>query len=154
LNGVQSRRLVLEMTIDGASYAVPLSRVLEVLLRVWLTPLPDAPRHVVGAFAYRGKVAAAFDAAQRLGHPERAARLADHLVVTQGQRFPIALIADRVVGVRELEPETIVAPPVPSPTLRGVVARRDGLLLLEDLDALMSSEEEQATELGLRSLSS
>lgn len=140
--------------MDGASYGVPLSRVIEVIPRVWLTPLPSAPSHVAGAFAYRGRVAVALDIRRRLGLPARSELLTDHFVVTRGRLTTIAIIADQVLGVRTLSAESVHPSPVPSPAIAGIVARADGLLVVDDLDALLSAEEDAVTERALQALSS
>lgn len=143
---------VVELSVEGARYAVPLERVVEVLPRLWLTPLPGAPPHVAGAFAYRGRAAVALDLRSRLGHPPRKERLTDHFVVTRGDARPIAVIVDGVLGVRALDAADVRPAPMPSSVVAGVVALHDGLLLLDDLEALLSAEQVDATERALSSV--
>jgi len=143
---------VLHISIEGATYAVPLARVLEILPRVWLTPLPEAPPHVAGIFAYHGEVALAVDVRRRLGHGPAAPLVSDHFVLTRGRTRPLAVIVDRVHGVHALSAEALRAPPFGAPSIAGVVALPDGLLLVDDLDALLSVEDENAAERGIQAL--
>lgn len=143
---------VLQFAIDETQYAVPLSRVLEVVPRVWLTPLPEAPPHVAGIFAYRGQIAIVLDIRARLGRAPEPPRLTDHLIVTAGRKRPIAVIADHAVGLRQLGPDAIQAPPLAAGPISGMVALDDGVLLVDDLDDVLSLEDEAATERGIEGL--
>ena len=145
---------VLEFVLAEARYAVPVDRVIEVLPRVWVTPLPGAAAVIVGVFNYRGSVTVAVDLRPRLGHPPRAPSMDDHLVVVQGARRVLALVVDRVSDLRELAPGSVQAPSIPLRHVRGVVALDDGLLLIEDLDAVLSLDEEEALDRGLREMES
>lgn len=132
----------LEFSIDGANYVVPLIRVLEILPRVWLTPLPEAPAHVRGAFSYRGEIALAVDIRRRLGHQPARPHLSEHFVMTRGKFGPIAVVADRAVGVLSISSADVQAVPLANRVLSGIVALPDGLLFVDDLDALLSDSEE------------
>jgi purine-binding chemotaxis protein CheW len=143
---------VLEMAIGGTSYVAPLSRVIEVLSRVWLTPLPDVPPQVVGAFAYRGRFALEVDVRRRLGQAPSIPLVSDHFVLTQTRVCAIAIVVDRVLGVRTLSEESLQGLPLPSRSVKGIVALSDGLLLFDELEALLSPEEEQLAERALGAL--
>jgi purine-binding chemotaxis protein CheW len=140
---------LLEFEIDEARYGVPVERVVEVVPRVWLTPLPGAAAIVVGVFNYRGAVIVAVDLRSRLGHPPRRPCADDHLLVVQGARRVVALVVDRVRDLRQVACEQVQATTVPSRHIRGVVAVADELLLIEDLDALLSLDEELALDRAL-----
>lgn len=140
---------LLEFEIDAARYGVPVERVVEVVPRVWLTPLPGAADVVVGVFNYRGAVIVAVDLRSRLGHPPRRPSTDDHLVVVQGPRRVVALVVDRVRDLRQVAREQVQTAAVPSRHIRGVVALADELLLIEDLDALLSLDEEEALDRAL-----
>lgn len=140
---------ILEFSIDETRYAVPLSRVLEVLPRVWLTSLPEAPPHVAGVFAYRGQLALVVDIRQRLGHAPRAPRVSDHLVLTRGNRRPLAVIADQAHGLRDIGAQSFHPPPLRGP-LSGIVTLPEGLLLVDDLEQVLTAEDEAATERSIQ----
>lgn len=142
----------LEFEIEDTRYAVPLARVVEVVPRVWLTPLPDVPAVIAGVFNYRGAVTVAVDLRARLGHPPRPASVNDHLLVVRSARRVVALVVDRVLALRVLADDALQALSPPVAHLRGVVAREEGLLLVEDLDAALSLDEERAADLGMERL--
>lgn len=142
---------VLEFEIEATRYAVPVERVIEVVPRVWLTPLPTAARVIAGAFNYRGAVTVAVDLRSRLGHAARPPSPDDHLLVVRGARRVLALVVDPVRDLRPLAPGQVQAPTVAVPHIRGLVTLDDGLLLVEDLDAVLSLDEEEAVERALRS---
>lgn len=140
---------LLEFEIDAARYGVPVERVVEVVPRVWLTPLPGAADIVVGVFNYRGVVIVAVDLRSCLGHPPRRPSSDDHLLVVQGARRVLALVVDRVRDLRRVSREQVQATAVPSRHIRGIVALAEGLLLIEDLDALLSLDEEATLDRAL-----
>jgi purine-binding chemotaxis protein CheW len=139
-------------TLDDTRYAVPAERVLEIVARVVLTPLPAVPAPVVGVFSYRGAPMAAVDLRARLGHPTRPPARDDHFLLVRSARRDVALVVDRVNTTEPLRDRPVLAPPLPTPHLAGVVALDDGLLLIEDLDAVLSLDEERAIDANLREL--
>ena len=139
-------------TLDDTRYAVPAARVLAIVARVLLTPLPSAPAPILGMFSYRGAPMVAVDLRARFGHPTRAPRREDHFLVVRSARRDVALVVDRVTTAEPLAARTVWAPPLASPHLAGVITLPDGLLLIEDLDAALSLDEERAIDAGLREL--
>jgi len=145
---------VLEFQLADGRYAVPVDRVIEVVPRVWVTPLPGASAVIAGVFNYRGAVTVVVDLRPRLGHPPRSPTPDDHLLVVQGARRVLALVVDRVSDLRALAPGSVQSPSIPLRHVRGVVTLDDGLLLIEDLDAVLSLDEEESVDRGLQQMSS
>jgi purine-binding chemotaxis protein CheW len=139
-------------TLDDTRYAVPAERVLEIVARVVLTPLPSAPAPIVGVFSYRGEPMAAIDLRARLGHPARPPARDDHFLVVRSARRDVALVVDRVNATEPLADRRVCPPPLAARHLVGVVALDDGLMLIEDLDAALSLDEERAIDAGLQGL--
>jgi purine-binding chemotaxis protein CheW len=139
-------------TLDDARYAVPAARVLAIVARVFLTPLPAVPPPILGMFSYRGSPIAAVDLRARFGHPTRPPTRDDHFLVVRSARRDVALVVDRVTAAEPLAERTVWAPPLAARHLVGVVSLADGLLLIEDLDAALSLDEERAIDAGLREL--
>lgn len=136
-----SQLTVVELELDASRYAIELDSVVEVAPRVRIAPLPGAPHGVVGALRYRGEVLVAIDLRVRLGHPSRASSIDDHLVIVRTSRRRVALLVDRIVGLRSVSLGSIAPPPVQLAHLRGVVALDDGILLLQDVEAVLSLDE-------------
>jgi purine-binding chemotaxis protein CheW len=139
-------------TIDETRYAVPAERVLEIVARVVLTPLPAVPPPILGAFSYRGAPMAAVDLRARLGHPARPPARDDHFLIVRSARREVALVVDRVTTTEPVGERTVWPPPLPARHLAGVVTLEDGLLLIEDLDAALSIAEERAIDESLQGL--
>lgn len=141
--------LLVEFAIDDQRYALPLAGVLEIALRVEIVPLAGTADPVVGLVRHRAEAAVAVDLRKRLGHPPRAPQLDDHLILARTSRRRVALIVDRVVGLRRVEEAAVTPPQAPSAHVRGVVVLDDGLLLLSDLEAVLSLDEEAAIDRAL-----
>lgn len=140
---------VLEFLLDDIRYALPSERVVEVVPRVLLTPLPGTAAHVAGVFLHRGEIAVAVDLRRALGRPARPPALEDHLLVARGARRRVALIVDRAVGLARIPRDRVRPPPVRAPHLAGIAELDDGLLLIEDLDAALSLDDERAIDAAL-----
>ena len=107
---------------------------------------------VLGIFSYRGVPLAAVDLRARLGHPPRPPSRDDHFLLVQAARRAVALVVDRVTSSEPFPPAGAQAAPLPSRHIAGVVTLPDGLLLIEDLDAVLSLDEEAAIDAGAQRL--
>lgn len=142
---------VVEVRVGDTRCAIPLARVIEIALRVRTTPLPGVGAPVTGYVGYRGEAIPAVDLRHRLGAPAPD-RIDDHLVIARTARRPVALIVDRVVGVREVDPAAATPPPKSAIAVAGLLALEDDLLLVADLDRVLSLEQERAVDLALEAL--
>lgn len=123
------------MRAEGAAFALPIARVVEVARMVALaTAIPQAPRYCLGAIDYHGRLVPAIDLGARLGRraPQPPEALLDARVVILArkssdaagerklllERELLGLIVDEVRGVSEREPEP---PPSHDPLLAGLV---------------------------------
>jgi purine-binding chemotaxis protein CheW len=145
--------LVLELVLDDVRYAVEADRVAEIAPRVLVTPLPDAPSPVLGVITVRGKLVPVVDLRGRLGHAAREPRVEDHFVIAIGARRTVALVADRALGLRDIRVSELRPPVLPSQQIAGIAVLPDGLVLLQDLDRVLSLDEERAIDRGIEALS-
>lgn len=99
-------------TVSGARFAVDVRSAREVALFEELTPVPRAPRHLVGVANLRGTVVPIVDVGPLLGLPAlRAPRSVRTLVLRDGPLLA-AMVVDAVLG---LEPfDTVLAPDAPT----------------------------------------
>jgi purine-binding chemotaxis protein CheW len=84
---------------------------------------------------------------KRFGLPERETGPDDRLIVAKTPRLHVALVADSVDGVMEIDGEEIIRTDLVLPKteyVEGVVKLDDGLLLIHDLDRFLSLSEEEA----------
>jgi len=142
----------LTFTLDDVRYAVPIARVVEVVPRVRITALPGAPRAVVGAICHRGAVRVVIDLRACLGHPPRAPSAGDHLIVARAARRTVALLVDRATEPCALTPALAEDLALRTPHVLGVAIAGGGLVVLEDLDAVLSLDDDRAVDRALDAL--
>lgn len=131
--------------LDDRGYAVDLGRVERVVPRPEIAPFPRAPDIVSGVFVLHGEMIPVVNVRARFRLPEVPARLSDLLLVVRTPRRRVALIVDRVEGVKPVRAEDMVAPETIVPGLeyvRGVVHLEKGIVFVHDLDAFLSLDEE------------
>jgi purine-binding chemotaxis protein CheW len=145
--GVQS---VLVARVGESRFGLSIVAVQEIAPRVAVTALPGAPAVVLGLVRCRGELAVAVDLRARFGLPAAKASMDDHFVVARTKRRLVVLIVDRVEEVRAISEADVRSAPVSSPHVRGVVELPDGLVLLQDVDAVFSLDEERAIDEALR----
>lgn len=135
---------VIAFEVEGTRYAVEVERFVEVLPRVRTTPLDGAPPFVEGLFVYRERPCVAVSMRARIGGTARPPRLDDHFLVVRGATRTLALVVDAVLGDEHVDATRAELPPVPSARVKSVVALPSGMLLVQDVEALLSAEEEAA----------
>ena len=140
-------------SLDEQRYALALARVQRSVRVVAITPRPEAPAIVLGIIDLGGVVIPVINIRKRFNHPPRDVRLSDHLIVaTTGKRF-VALLVDETRGVIEASPESYAPAGEIMPRLElvdGAVKLEDGLILIHDLERLLSLEEETAIDRALK----
>lgn len=126
----------------GRRYALPLDRVEEVLLRVLITPIPGATDPVLGAIDYRGEVIGVVDLQARFGLIARRPARDDHFIVARvaGGR-KVALWVDRATEARHIAGLELYPVPAEGTHAWGIARSSTGLVIIEDLDRLLSTEE-------------
>jgi purine-binding chemotaxis protein CheW len=136
---------VVPFSLAGVWYALELEAVERVLPMAAIVPLPRAPEVVLGVLNLHGEVVPVVDIGRRLGLTARASALTARLLVARAGRRRLALPVDEVTGVKEVDAHAVAPAAAVLPGLRhlkGIVALTDGLLLIQDLDALLSLDEE------------
>lgn len=145
---------LLSVEVGDATCGLPLDLVLEIHAAVQLTPLPDAPEVVVGLVNRRGHPLPVLDLRRRLGLPSRPVQVEDRLVVLKLPDRNVALLVDAAVEVLEVPAAAVDAAVVRSTqALRscGVAVLPDGLLVVLDPSAFLSSREVAVLEEALAS---
>jgi len=139
--------LLVGLQLDDRRYALPLSAVERITRVVEVMPLPDAPRAIAGVINVHGRIVAVVNIRERFALPARALRLTDQLLIAQTPKQTIALLVDAVLGVIECAEADIVAASAIAPgmqTICGIAKLADGMILIHDLDRLLSTDEQRA----------
>jgi purine-binding chemotaxis protein CheW len=140
-------------TMDEQRYALQLVAVERVVRMVEVTPLPQAPQIVLGVINAQGRIIPVVDIRRRFRLPERDIRLSDHLLIARTARRTVALALDAVTGIVEPSAQAVITAEEILPGLEyveGVMKLGDGLILIHDLDMLLSLEEEQTLAAALQ----
>ena len=143
--------------LAGEQFAAPIERVIEIHRPQRLTRMPRTPGFVVGIFNLRGRVLPVIDAKARLGiAPREAAPLARALksheikgrvMVVEAMGEHAGMVVDAVHEVLACPAEALQSPEGVMGTaagqfLKGVVEHEGRMILVLDLDRLLSIEAE------------
>ncbi len=128
-------------------YAVEITKVREIILISEITRVPQTPHYVRGLINLRSTVIPVIDLRARFGLPQGEQTSASRIMVVDVRGKTIGVVVDAVDEVLRVAHER-VAPPPPTVMgdereyLRGLVKLDARLLILLDIDKLLSHEEE------------
>jgi purine-binding chemotaxis protein CheW len=133
-------------TLEDEIYGINVMQVQEVLREIEVAPVPGAPHYVLGIINLRGNVVSVIDARTRFGLPTRESDDMTRIIVIEAQQQIIGILVDSVAEVVDVKMDEIdTAPNVgnteSSKYIDGVVSRGDKLLILVDLNKLLSDQE-------------
>lgn len=140
---------VVVFRLDGQRYALPLAVVERIVRAVEVTPLPRGPPIVLGVINVGGGILPVLNLRRRFLLPEREIGPADQFLIAQTARRAVALVIDEAHGVIEYDPSAVTGLDRIVPGLeqfRGVVKLDDGLVLIHDLETLLSLDEARAMD--------
>ena len=142
--------------VAGEEYAVTILKVTEIIECVSLTHVPGTPSWIRGVLNLRGAVVPVVDLAVKFGlAPTELTRRTCVVMVElehDGDRMVLGVMADSVHQVVELGPGQIQPPPSFGPKVRveciqGMGVTGDALVVLLDIDRVLSSNEILAASL-------
>ncbi|HBK61332.1 MAG TPA: chemotaxis protein CheW [Firmicutes bacterium] len=145
--GAEMQLVVFEL--GDESYGVDISRVQDINRMQEITEIPHAPESVVGVINLRGRVIPVIDLRKRFGLSAAPNTKDTRIVVVHMEHNLIGMIVDAVSKVLRI-PADIVEPPSPvlasidSSYLRGIAKLDDNLVVLLDLDFVLSRHEHEA----------
>jgi purine-binding chemotaxis protein CheW len=134
--------------LDEWLFALPLAAVDRIVRAVEVTPLANAPDPVLGVIDVQGRVVPVIDVRKRCGLPPRDIQLSDQMIIAHTSWRSVALLVDRaeVMECPSEDLDSIAAILPGSNDAREVVAREDGLILIHDINLLLSMEVKLALE--------
>jgi len=142
--------------VAGEEYAVTILKVTEIIECVTLTHIPGAPSWIRGVLNLRGAVVPVVDLAVKFGLPQTTLTRRTCVVMVEiehdGDRLVLGMMADSVHQVVELGADQIQPPPSFGPKVRvdciqGMGVSGDALVVLLDIDRVLSSIEILAASL-------
>jgi len=138
--------------LDRGRYALPLESVSRIVRAAEITPLPRAPRAVLGAIDVAGQVLPVFNVRARFGLAERAIDPEDHFLIASSTRRTVVLPIDSALGVFDCPAGNAIEAALIAPELeliRGVIQLPDGLALIHDLELFLSADESRALDAAM-----
>jgi purine-binding chemotaxis protein CheW len=130
---------VVAFVVDGRRWALALDAVERVVAMVAVDALPSSPDGVVGVVNVHGDAVPVLDLGARYGLPPHPCGPDAQLLLARTSRRRVAVPIDEALGVLEAGTTAVDAA---APPVAGVAALADGLLVIHDLDAFLTSEQE------------
>ncbi|MAZ66190.1 MAG: chemotaxis protein CheW [Kangiellaceae bacterium] len=134
--------------LANETYGINVMQVQEVLRYTEIAPVPGAPEYVLGIINLRGNVVTVIDTRQRFGLESTETNDNTRIIIIEAEQNVVGILVDsvaEVVYLRESEIET--APNVGNDDsakfIQGVAHHNEQLLILVDLNKLMTDEEWQ-----------
>lgn len=136
------------LSLDNETYGINVMQVQEVLRVPEIAPVPGAPDYVIGIINLRGNVVTVVDTRKRFGLPSREIDESAQIVILESQGQIVGILVDKVAEVIELRASAIEAAPDVGKErnaqfIQGVFCQEGKLLILVDLDKLLTEEEWQ-----------
>lgn len=132
--------------LENETYGINVMQVQEVLRYSEIAPVPGAPQYVLGIINLRGNVVTVIDTRQRFGLSTAETTDQTRIVIIEAENQVVGILVDavaEVVYLRQSEIETTpnVGNEESAKFIQGVCHKNDELLILVDLEKLMSDEE-------------
>ena len=136
-------------TISQEEFGVDILKVQEIIRTMEITRVPRSPAFVEGVINLRGKVIPIIDLRKRFDMDSRGHDNQTRIIVIELERMIVGFVVDSVSEVLRIPASTVEAPPavvsgIESEYISGVGKLDDRLLILIDLDKLLSPGEKSA----------
>lgn len=133
-------------SIGEEEFGVNILKVQEIIRTMEITKVPRAPEFVEGVINLRGKVIPIIDLRRRFGLAPKAHDKNTRIIVIEINNIIVGFVVDAVSEVLRIPASTVEPPPpvvagVESDYISGVGQLQDRLLIMLDLDKLLSSED-------------
>jgi purine-binding chemotaxis protein CheW len=132
--------------LENETYGINVMQVQEVLRYTEIAPVPGAPPYVLGIINLRGNVVTVIDTRLRFGLPSAETTDQTRIVIIEAENQVVGMLVDavaEVVYLRQSEIETTpnVGNDESAKFIQGVCHKNDELLILVELEKMMSDEE-------------
>ena len=132
--------------LSGETYGINVMQVQEVLRYSEIAPVPGAPSYVLGIINLRGNVVTVIDTRHRFGLEPGEINDNTRIVIIEAEKHVVGILVDSVAEVVYLRQSEIESAPNvgnddTSKFIQGVCHKNDELLILIELDKLLTDEE-------------
>lgn len=140
---------LVSFVIENEEFGVDILKVQEIIRPIEITRVPNAPTFVEGVINLRGRIVPVVDLRTRFGLPQREKDKDTRIVVVELQDKVVGFMMDAVKEVIRVDKDVIEPPPdlaigIDAHYIRGVAKLEDRLLILLDLEEVLSEEERAA----------
>ena len=144
--GSSEHRQCVTFRLDHEIYGINVMLVQEVLRVTDIAPVPGAPNYVIGIINLRGNVVTVIDTRMRFGLPSKEMDDSTRIVIIESEDQTVGIVVDNVSEVvdiyaHEIETAPNVGNDETARYIEGVVSRNDELLILVDLNKLLTEDE-------------
>ncbi len=132
--------------LQDETYGINVMHVQEVLRITEIAPVPGAPDYVLGIINLRGNVVTVIDTRLRFGLPDDEPTDSSRIVIIESDKQVVGIMVDAVAEVVELKESQIDSAPnvgneESSRYIQGIATMEKGLLIVVDLQKLLTEEE-------------
>ena len=145
-SGKAEHRQCVTFRLNEEIYGINVMLVQEVLRVTEIAPVPGAPNYVIGIINLRGNVVTVIDTRMRFGLPPQEMDDATRIVIIEAENQTVGIVVDSVSEVvdvysNEIETAPNVGNDDTARYIEGVVSRSEELLILVDLNKLLTDDE-------------
>jgi purine-binding chemotaxis protein CheW len=151
LKNIDNHNVVL-FSLDEPRYALHLSAVEKVVHAVEITPLPKAPKIIMGILNFHGDIIPVVDIRKLFHLTSHEITLEDQFIIARTSNRPVVLVVDSVDGVYELGQGQVIDAGNVFPYadyISGVAKIETDIVLINDLDKFLSVNEERILDEAL-----
>lgn len=146
--GSDERQLVV-FRLANDVYGIEIQAVREIIRIHDVTRVPNAPEFIEGVINLRGRICPVMDLRRRFGVDVADASSESRIVVVEIQGEDVGMIVDAVTEVlrvsgERVQPPSSVVTSAGTRVVEGIVNLGDRLIMLVDLDTLLSAEDRAA----------
>ena len=132
--------------LENEVYGVNVMQVQEVLRYTEIAPVPGAPDYVLGIINLRGNVVTVIDTRLKFGLMPAEVTDSSRIIIIEAEKQVVGILVDSVAEVvylkaSEIDPAPSVGTEESARFIQGVSNRKDDLLILVDLNKLLSDNE-------------
>ena len=140
----ENQKIVI-FNLDEFHFALFLPVVERVVFATEITPLPNAPAMVTGVVDFHGQIIPVINIRKRFGLQDQAVKLENHFIIANTSKRKLALMVDSVTEIHELTPvqqQDLDSERSPGNYLKGIAKVDSNIILIHDLEILLSQDEE------------
>lgn len=142
-------------SLDDRYFALPLSAVERIARAAAITPLPSKLDLVMGVINLQGRILPVINIRKRFSMTEKPLSADHHFIVGRTHDKQVAILVDNVLDITEIpESELVTRNEILStlPFISGVIKQQENMVLVHDLNELLSPKDLEKIEKAISAL--